>query len=42
MKNFMRLINWEMDDTYAEMLFQVIFLILSVCLEQSLCVQLID
>uniref|UniRef100_A0A674M9R1 Phosphoinositide phospholipase C n=1 Tax=Takifugu rubripes TaxID=31033 RepID=A0A674M9R1_TAKRU len=22
MKNFMRLINWELDDTYAEMLFQ--------------------
>lgn len=42
MKNFLRLINLEVDDVYAEMLFQVIFLILSGCLEQSLRVQLID
>lgn len=42
MKNFLRLINLEVDDVYAEMLFQVIFLILSRCSEQSLRVQLID
>lgn len=33
MKNFLRLINIEVDDVYAEMLFQVITFLLNGCLE---------
>lgn len=34
MKNFLRLINIEVDDIYAEMLFRVISFTLNGCLEK--------